>query len=104
VLDWKPRRLRPNASLEKIVLEICRYFHLEEKDFFVKSKDHNLSEARGMAASLVLELAVGMLAELSSRMGRDVATLSAGVKRLQIRSKRDSELADAMKLLLKAIS
>jgi hypothetical protein len=27
-----------------------------------------------------------------------------GVKRLQIRSKRDSELADAMKLLLKAVS
>ena len=56
-----------------------------------------------MAAWLVLELGVGTLAELSRRMGRDVTTLSAGVKRLQIRSKRDSELADAMKLLLKTI-
>jgi hypothetical protein len=57
-----------------------------------------------MAAWLVLELGVGMLAELSSRVGRDVTTLSAGVKRLQIRSKRDSELADAVELLLQAVS
>jgi chromosomal replication initiation ATPase DnaA len=104
VLDRKPRRLRPKASLGKIVQEICRYFHLEEKDFFAKGKDHRLSQARGIAAWLVLELGVGRLAELSSRVGRDVTTLSAGVKRLHIRSKRDSELADAMKLLLKAIS
>jgi len=31
-------------------------------------------------------------------------TLSSGVKRLQIRSKSDLKLADAMKLLLKAVS
>jgi hypothetical protein len=57
-----------------------------------------------MAAWLVLELGVGTLAELSRRVGRDVTTLSAGVKRLQSRSKTDSELEDAMKLLLKAVS
>ena len=104
VLDREPRRLRPKATLDNIMLEICRYFHLEKKDFFVKGKDHRLSEARGMAAWLVLELGVGTLAELSRRMGRDVTTLSAGVKRLQIHSKRDSELADTMKLLLEAVS
>jgi chromosomal replication initiation ATPase DnaA len=78
--------------------------HLEEKDFFIKGKDHKLSEARGMASWLVLELGVGTLAELSKRVGRDVTTLSAGAKRLQIRSKMDSELRDAMRLLLKRIS
>jgi len=51
-----------------------------------------------------LELGVGTLAELSRRVGRDVTTLSAGVKRLQIRSKTDSDLADSAKLLLKAVS
>jgi putative transposase len=104
VLDRKLRSPRPKATLDKIMLEICRYFHLEEKDFFVTGKDHKLSEARGMVAWLVLELGVGTLVELSRRVGRDVTTLSAGMKRLQIRSKRDSELADAMKLLLKAVS
>jgi hypothetical protein len=57
-----------------------------------------------MAAWLVLEQGVGTLAELSKWVGRDVTTLSPGVKRLQIRSKMDSELTDAMKSLLEAIS
>jgi hypothetical protein len=104
VLDREPKRVRPKATLEKIMMEICRYFDLEEKDLFVKGKDHKISEARGMAAWLVLELGVGTLAELSQRVGRDVTTLSAGAKRLQIRSKTDSELEDAMRLLLKRIS
>ena len=57
-----------------------------------------------MAAWLELELGVGTLTELSRRIGRDVTTSSAGVKRLQIHSKKDSELVGAMTLLLKAIS
>ena len=97
-------RPRPKASLDRIVLEICRRFHIGEEDFFAAGKDHKLSEARAMAAWLALELGVGTLAELSRRMGRDVTTLSAGVKRLQIRSKTDSELADAIRLLLKALT
>jgi len=104
VLEREPRRPRPKATLDKIILEICRYFCVEEKDFFAKGKAHKLSEARGMAAWLALELGVGTLAELSRRVGRDVTTLSAGVKRLQIRSKTDSDLADSAKLLLKAVS
>jgi putative transposase len=104
VLDWEPKRPRTKVTLEKIMLEIGKYFHLEEKDFFVKGRGHKLSEARGMAAWLVLELGVGTLAELSKRVGRDVTTLSAGVKRLQIRSKTDSELKDAIKSLSKIIN
>jgi len=51
-----------------------------------------------------MELEGCPLEELGKRTGRDVTTLSSGVKRLQIRSKSDLKLADAMKLLLKAVS
>jgi len=57
-----------------------------------------------MAAWLVLELGVETLAELSRRVGRDVTTLSAQVRQLQVRSKTDSELTETMGLLLKAVS
>ena len=57
-----------------------------------------------MAGWLVMELGGCPLEELGKRTGRDVTTLSSGVKRLQIRSKSDLKLADAMKLLLKAVS
>jgi chromosomal replication initiation ATPase DnaA len=104
VLDRKPRRLKPKATLDKIILAICRHFQYEENNFFVPGRDRKLSEVRGMAAWLVLELGVGTLAELSRRVGRDVTTLSARVRRLQIRSKTDSELAETMEILLKAVS
>jgi len=57
-----------------------------------------------MAAWLVLELGVGTLAELSGRIGRDVTTSSAGVKRLQVHPKKNSELVDAIELLMKTVS
>ena len=57
-----------------------------------------------MAGWLVMELGVGTLSELSRRTGRDVTTLSAGVKRLQIRSQTDLKSAGVMKSLLKAVS
>jgi hypothetical protein len=47
VLDRKPRRLRPKASLGKIVQEICRYFHLEEKDFLFRVEIINYQRPGG---------------------------------------------------------
>ena len=102
MLGRKPMRLRPKASLDRIMQEVCRYYHLDEKDFLVPGKDRELSEARWMAGWLVMELGVGTLSELSRRTGRDVTTLSSGVKRLQIRSKTDFKIAQARIAILQA--
>lgn len=104
MLGREPMRLRPKASLDRIMQEVCRHYHFEEKDFFVRGKDRELSEARWMAGWLVMELGVGTLSELGRRTGRDVTTLSAGVKRLQIRSQTDFKSAGVMKSLRKAVS
>ena len=104
MLGRKPMRLRRKASLDRIMQEVCRQYHFEEKDFFVSGKDRELSEARWMAGWLVMELGVGTLSELGRRTGRDVTTLSAGVKRLQIRSQTDFKSSGVMKSLRKAVS
>ncbi len=104
MLGRKPMRLRMKASLDRIMQELCRYYHMDEKEFLVPGKDRGLSETRWTAGWLVMELGVGTLSELSRRTARDVTTLSSGVKRLQIRSKTDIKSADAMKSLLKAVS
>ena len=104
MLGGKPMSARPKASLDRIMQEVCRYYRFEEKDFLVPGKGRELSEARWMAGWLVMELGVGTLSELGRRTGRDVTTLSAGVKRLQIRSQTDFKSAGVMKLLLKAVS
>ena len=67
-------------------------------------KDRSLSEAREVAAWLVLELGVCTLGELGRRTGRDVSTVSSAAKRLQIRSKTDLKLAERMKGLLEEVS
>ena len=104
VLGEKSKKAKRKKTLEQIMLEVCKYFDLDKKDFFASGKDRQVSVARAMAGWLSLELGVGTLSELSRRTGRDVTTLSAGVKRLQNRSKADSELADAMNSLLKVVS
>ncbi len=104
VLDEKEKKQRHRASLDKIMVEVCRHFSLEEKDFSVLGKDRSLSEARAIAAWLVLELGACTLVELSKRTGRDVSTLSSAAKRLQIRSKTDLKLAGRMIGLLKSVS
>jgi chromosomal replication initiation ATPase DnaA len=100
----KPMKPRRKTTLDRIMLEACKYFHVEAKDFFASGKDRQLSAARAMAGWLSLELGVGTLSDLSRRTGRDLTTLSAGVKRLQDRSKADPELTEAMNSLFKLLS
>lgn len=104
VLDEKEKKQRHRASLDKIMVEVCRHFSLEEKDFSVLGKGRSLSEARAIAAWLVLELGACTLVELGKRTGRDVSTLSSAAKRLQIRSKTDLKLAGRMIGLLNSVS
>jgi len=104
VLDVKQMKQRQKVSLDKIMVKVCRYFSLKEKDLGGVGKDRRLSEVRGIAAWLVLELGACTLGELGKRTGRDVSTLSSAARRLQIRSKTDLKLAERMKELLEAVS
>jgi len=57
-----------------------------------------------MEAWLILELGENTLGEVGKVMGRDVTALSSAAKRLQLRAKRDLEVAVRIKGSLKAIS
>lgn len=104
VLDQKDKKPRRRVSLDRIIREVCKSFSIEEGQFLVSGKDHNLSKARGMVAWLVMEYGIGTLGELSGRTGRDVTTLSSAARRLQIRSQTDFDLAEKMRKLLETLS
>ena len=104
VLQKEERRSRRRVSLDRVIQEVCKSFSFKEEKLLVSGRDHTLSKARGMAAWLVLECGTGTLAELSRRTGRDVTTLSSAAKRLQIRFRRDLELAEKAKKLLDLFS
>lgn len=95
-----PQRIR----LKDILAAVCREYGIEETDLTIVGKYRNLSEARGMAAWLALELGCGTVAELGKITGRDASTLSTVARKLRERAKRDSALAEKMIGLLKVFS
>ena len=104
VLSRKERSPRRKESLELVLREVCKGYSVKEQDLRRPGKDHKLSEARGMAAWLVMELGVCTLVELGKVTGRDVSTLSPAVKRLQRRTKTGLKLATKMKAFFDVVS
>ena len=104
VLTQKEEAPRRKVKLERVLREVCRGYSVKEEDLRAGGKDRRLSEARGMAAWLVMELGVCPLKELGKVTGRDITTLSSGMKRLQMRARTDPELTKAMNALFETIS
>jgi putative transposase len=92
------------VKLEEVVREVCKWLSVKEEDLGARGKDRRLSEARGKAAWLIMELGVYPLRELEKVTGRDVTTLSSAMKRLRMRAKTDLKLAKAMDASFEAIS
>jgi putative transposase len=92
------------VSMNRVLKEVCKLYSIKEEALRVPGKDRRLSEARGMAVCLVMELGITTLEELGKVMGRDGTTLSSAMKRLKIRAKTDTRLREMMTTLFEAIS
>ena len=86
-------------TMEEIIAAVCRTYSIEEKEIATPGKYRKLSEARGVAAWLILEAGNGTISSLGALTGRDVTTLSAVAKHLQTRAKTDPELMEKMRAL-----
>lgn len=100
VLAQAESRSRRPASMDEIITKVCRVYGIEENDLATPGKYRILSEARGLAAWLILETGQGTVAELGKRTGRDVSTLSYAANSLRMRSKSEPALSGKMKALL----
>jgi putative transposase len=104
VLGTKRLMARSKRGLEGIWREVRRCYSVDESEWKGGGKERRLSEARGMAAWLVLESGVGTLVQLGRLPGRDPTTLSSAAKRLRRRAQKDLKLAKRMEQLLEASS
>ena len=95
ILGGKPTVMKPKVTLVGLMKVVCREYSIKEGELRGLSRDRRLSEVRGMAAWLILELGVSTLGELGKVMGRDVTTLSSAAKRLQMRAKKDLRIPEA---------
>jgi putative transposase len=99
----EPMRRRSRVGLDEVMRQVCKQYSISEEDLRLSGRSRTISEARGVAAWLILESGVCRLAELGTVTGRDISTLSSAVNRLQKRARKDLRLAATVKGLFKTI-
>ncbi len=78
--------VRPR-ELDEIIEAVCRSYDVAEEDLAAPGRRRDLAEARAVVAHLATSIGDASLTEVAERFGRDVATLSSGVRRLATRSR-----------------
>jgi putative transposase len=89
--------VRPD--LEAVLLAVSALYGLAEEDLRAAGQNRLRAEARSLAAWAVLELTDATLSDLAVRVGRDLSTLSAGVRRLEARRLAEPAVAERRNVL-----
>jgi len=92
-----------SPTLDDVIEQVCRKYGIERNALKLPGKERLLSEARALAAWLVLETGCSTLAELGKLADRDVSTLSSAAKRFQLRVKNDSNMASIKDDIVRSI-
>lgn len=88
-----------SISLDDCIHVVCERYELTEADLAVKGQRRKPSEARAVIGWVARQNGGITLSEIARRFGRDVATLSLSVRRLQDRAARDEKLEGQLKLI-----
>ena len=83
-------------GIEEVLQAVKKMYDLQEEDMASPGQRRLESEARSMAAWAVQELTDEPLSKLADRLGRDPSSLSAAIRRLELR--RNSELGCEKKM------
>ncbi len=93
----------PRITLDIILHCICLQYGITGTDLASPGKYRLFSEARGVAAWLILETGSATLTALSRFSGRDISTLSAAAKIISLRAVSDQEFATFLGTLKKLL-
>ena len=93
----------PRITLDTILHCVCLLYGITETDLASPGKYRLFSEARGVAAWLILETGSVTLTALSRFSGRDISTLSAAAKTIRLRAVSDQEFATFLGTLQKLL-
>jgi len=70
-------------SLNQLIRVVCDDYGFKTSDLSLGTRQRGPAEARAVIGLLAVELGAGSLTEVGRRFGRDVVTLSEGVKRIR---------------------
>ncbi len=89
-----------SISLDGCIHVVLERYELTEADLAMKSQRRKPSEARAVIGWMGRESASFTLSEVARRFGRDIATLSISVRRLQQRADKDEKLKSRLRFML----
>lgn len=90
---------RKSVTLDEVIKKVAKLYGLTEEEIVSGGKRRYPSEARGMIAYLVREINGLSLTGLSTRMKRDVTSLSHAADRIMRSSKDDHHLGRKKKMM-----
>lgn len=82
---------------------VKRIYDLQDQDLSAPGQKRLPSEARSMAAWAVQEPTDAPLTELGGRFRRDPSSMSAAIRRLELRRKNDLECEEKVTLLRRGL-
>lgn len=92
------------VSVAEVVSAVCERYGMEVGALALPGKNQTLSRARGMAAWIIQGLPSTTLTELARTTGRDLSSLSALARRLELRSRSQKELRKEREEILAKIA
>ena len=81
---------RNHISMESLVRSVCKEYNLKDADLTSASRNRTASEARQIIGWLALKSDNITLTQVAQYFGRDVTTLSRGVKRMEEKMRNTS--------------
>jgi len=81
---------RPDLTLADVEGKVVKVYGLKPAQLGVRGRQRKPAEARAVIASLAVKFDVATLTEVAHRYERDVATISEGVRRVQLRANSSS--------------
>ena len=91
-------------SLELVLEAVMTIYELREEELKAAGQTRLPSEARSLAAWAVRELTDATLNDLAASLARDASTLSAAIRRFEVRCKNEPELAGKVARLKKELA
>lgn len=103
VMKLSRQKYQPKVKPEKVQRIVLERYKLSEEELAAPGKNRLCAEARAYLAWLYLETGCDTLTALGEQLGRDVSSLSSAVRRLQLKAKKDEQVADRYQKLINRV-
>jgi len=100
VLGRSAEKSASRPSLDKLVKTVCEAYGVTDRQLCDLSRNRKAAEVRSVIGHLAMQTECAALTEVARRFGRDVATLSKGVRRLAEQAEVSKEVRERIVRLL----